>query len=136
MGSYYQPTNSPLLTNGSTLAANLGLYHYTVLTNEAVEQTNIVSRGYHYVALGVNGLPLDSNNDGTPDYLEDANGDGIMDNGESNWRPYFIDYASGSDANDGLSASTALAASPPTWKGGTGVALILPHTRQRRSIRI
>jgi len=85
LGSYYQATNSPLLTNGSTYATNLGLYHYTVTTNNAVEGTNIVSRGYHYVALGTNGLPLDSNNDGVPDYLADANGNGIVDPGEIPW---------------------------------------------------
>ncbi len=85
LGSYYQPANSPLLANGSTFATNLGLYHYTVLTNETVEGTNVVSRGYHYVALGANGLPIDTNGDGIPDYLEDANGNGFVDSGELGW---------------------------------------------------
>jgi len=85
LGVYYQATNSPLLTNGSTYATNLGLYHYTVTTNNAVEGTNIVSRGYHYVAVGTNGLPLDYNGDGIPDYLEDANGNGVVDSGEIDW---------------------------------------------------
>jgi len=85
LGAYYQPSNSPLVTNGSTYATNLGLYHYTVLTSESVEGTNIVSRGYHYVALGANGLPLDNNGDGIPDYLEDANGNGLVDSGEIGW---------------------------------------------------
>jgi hypothetical protein len=84
LGGYYQATNSTLLTNGSTLAANLGLYHYTVLTNEAVEGTNIVSRGYHYVAE-TNGLPIDTNGDAIPDYLADANGNGVVDSGEIDW---------------------------------------------------
>jgi hypothetical protein len=84
-GTYYQPSASPLLNNGSTNASNLGLFHYTVLTDNVVEASNVVSRGYHYVAAGTNGLPLDSNNDGAPDYLEDVNGDGTNDDGELSW---------------------------------------------------
>jgi hypothetical protein len=86
LGGYYQATNSPLLTNGSTYATNLGLYHYTVMTNEAVEGTNIVSRGYHYVALGTNGLPLDTSGDGVPDYLADLNGNNS--GGTGSWTNY------------------------------------------------
>jgi hypothetical protein len=85
LGAYYQTTTSPLLTNGNTYATNLGLYHYTVGTNEVVEGTNTVSRGYHYVVLGASGFPFDSNGDGIPDYLEDANGNGAVDSGEIDW---------------------------------------------------
>jgi hypothetical protein len=84
LGTFYQPTNSPLIHMGSTNANLLGLYHYTVTTNEVIEGTNIVSIGYHYVAT-TNGVPLDSNGDGVPDYLEDANGNGLVDSGEINW---------------------------------------------------
>ena len=70
LGAYYQAANGPLLLNGSTAAGNLGLYYYTVAANNAIEGTNTVSRGYHYVALGTNGLPLASTNGGVPDYLE------------------------------------------------------------------
>jgi hypothetical protein len=45
----------------------------------------VVDIGYHYVALNTNGVPLDSNGDGIPDYIEDANGDGVVDSGETPW---------------------------------------------------
>jgi hypothetical protein len=86
LGAYYQANNSPLLTNGSTYATNLGLYHYTVTTNNVVEGTNIVSRGYHYVALGTNGLPLCTSGDGVADYLADVNGNNS--NGTGSWTNY------------------------------------------------
>ncbi|HXD00550.1 MAG TPA: Ig-like domain-containing protein [Verrucomicrobiae bacterium] len=78
LGNYYQSTNSPLINAGSTTADQLGLYHYTVTTNEVTETNSTVDIGYHYVALGTNGLPLDSNGNGIPDYLEDANGSGLI----------------------------------------------------------
>ena len=84
-GTFYQPANSPLIYAGSTCATNVGLYHYTVTTNQAVEGTNLVSIGYHYIATDAYGNPLDSNCDGIPDYLSDANGNGLADNGEINW---------------------------------------------------
>jgi RHS repeat-associated protein len=85
LGKFYQATNSPLINMGSTTADQLGLYHYTVTTNQVPETNATVTIGYHYVALGANGLPLDSNGDGIPDYLEDANGNGLVDNGETDW---------------------------------------------------
>jgi hypothetical protein len=50
-----------------------------------VEGDSIVDIGYHYVATDTNGIPLDSNSDGIPDYLEDANGNGLVDSGEIGW---------------------------------------------------
>jgi len=92
LGAYYQSNSSPLLYNGSTYASNIALYHYTVTTNEEIEGTNIVCRGYHYVALGTNGLPLCSNTNGVPDYLADANGNGIVDPGEIPWFSDVVPY--------------------------------------------
>jgi len=86
LGAYYQATNSPILTNGYSTANWLDLYHYTVLTNEAVEGTNVTSRGYHYIALGANGLPLDTSGDGVPDYLADVNGNNS--GGTGSWTNY------------------------------------------------
>jgi hypothetical protein len=99
-GTFYQPTNSPLIHMGSTNANLVGLYHYTVTTNitwnalageysEVPEGTNIVSIGYHYVATDTNGNPLSTPNDGIPDYVADANGNGIVDPGEISWTNYY-----------------------------------------------
>jgi hypothetical protein len=87
LGIYYYPTNqTTLIHEGSQTAPLAGLYHYTVTTNNTIEGTNTVSIGFHYVAVGANGLPLDTNGDGIPDYLEDANGNGLVDSGEIDWQ--------------------------------------------------
>jgi hypothetical protein len=87
LGYYYYPTNQTnLIHTGSQLASAAGLYHYTVTTNNVIEGTNIVSIGFHYVACGTNGLPIDTNGDGIPDYLEDINGNGVVDSGEIDWQ--------------------------------------------------
>jgi hypothetical protein len=85
LGNYYQPTNSPLIDKGNPTADQLGLYHFTTQTNQTVEGTSTVDIGYHYVATDTNGIPLDTNGDGVPDYLEDANGNGLVDSGETGW---------------------------------------------------
>ena len=85
LGAFYQSTNSPLINKGSTTADQAGLYHYTVTTNEVVEGTSTVSIGYHYAATDAYGNPFDSNSNGIPDCLEDANGNGLVDNGEYPW---------------------------------------------------
>lgn len=82
LGTFYQATNSPLTNTGSISASLVGLYHFTVQTNEVPEGTNIVSIGYHYVALDTNGLPIDTDGDGVADYIEDSNGDGVYDAGD------------------------------------------------------
>jgi hypothetical protein len=82
LGSYYQPTNSPLINKGSTTANQLGLYDYTVTTNlinglEIKETNSIVDLGYHYVAVNSNGIPIDTISNGIPDYLEDSTNNGL-----------------------------------------------------------
>jgi len=92
-GNFYLPANSPLIDHGSTNANLLGFYHYTTQTNQTIEGISIVDIGYHYVATDPYGKPLDANGNGIPDYLEDANGDGIFDAGDlADWcLPVFSD---------------------------------------------
>ena len=49
------------------------------------ETNSIVDRGFHYVAT-TNGVPIDTDGDGIPDYVEDTNGNGSVDSGETDWQ--------------------------------------------------
>jgi hypothetical protein len=88
LGSYYLPANSTLYDAGSRTPGEAGLYHYTtritqLKDGEETGTPNNVNIGLHYVAcVGVN--PKDSDSDGIPDYVEDANGNGVVDDGETN----------------------------------------------------
>jgi hypothetical protein len=85
LGSYYLPTNSPFVDAGSvTNAGFVGLWHYTTQTNQTKDAGTRLDLGFHYVAVDANGQPIDTDGDGFPDYLEDANGDGDVDSGETN----------------------------------------------------
>ena len=81
-GNFYLPTNSLLINAGDRTADQIGLYHFTTQTNQVPENNSTVDIGYHYVATDQYGNPLDTNGDGIPDYLEDANGNGIFDAGD------------------------------------------------------
>jgi hypothetical protein len=105
LGDFYQLTNSPLVNTGSVTAELTGLYHYTVTTNlvndQQIKETNsVVDIGYHYVAVDNNWNPLDADGDGMPDYLEDANGNGQVELGESSWTNY--------NSASGLTSANAL----------------------------
>jgi hypothetical protein len=84
LGNYYQASQS-LVDKGNTTADQVGLYHYTTQTNQMIEGFSPVDIGYHYVAVDASGNPLDSNDDGIPDYIEDPNGNGVTDPGETPW---------------------------------------------------
>jgi hypothetical protein len=91
LGSRYVGVAQPTLFNaGSQNATNVALYHYTIYTNlvsnlEIKETNSVVDIGFHYVATDNKGNPIDSNGDGIPDYIEDANGNGLVDSGEIGW---------------------------------------------------
>jgi hypothetical protein len=84
LGRFYVPTTSILLGAGSQLAKNSALFHFTMLANNAKEANNQVGIGPHYLAL-VSGYPADSNTDGIPDFIADANGDGTEGTDEVPW---------------------------------------------------
>ena len=87
LGKYYQPTNSVLINAGSlTNAALAGLYAFTTMTNQVKETNSQVDIGIHYVAVNSSGQPIDTDADGIPDYQEDANGNGVVDSGETDWK--------------------------------------------------
>lgn len=87
LGSFYQPWGSALTDEGSVTADAIGLYHFTTMPYGQYykETTSQVDIGYHYVEVDGNGRPLDYDSDGTPDYLEDANGNGSVESGETDW---------------------------------------------------
>jgi hypothetical protein len=86
LGSFYLPSSTSLINAGSRTGSSAGLYHYTTQTSQTKEGTSTVDIGFHYVAADGNGNPNDYDSDGVPDYLEDLDGDGTVDYGESNWQ--------------------------------------------------
>lgn len=99
LGSFYYNT-TPSATNTAQLldkgsvsdSSTKGFYHYTTKatspTSSAREGTNRLDIGFHYMTTTSLTTPtaLDTDGDGVPDYLEDLNGNGNADSGESSWQ--------------------------------------------------
>jgi hypothetical protein len=78
-GDHYITTNSPLIHSGSTTADQLGFYHYTSITNQSAQSNSIVNIGLQYLCASnsLHGwIPMDTDQDGIPDYIEDVLGNG------------------------------------------------------------
>jgi hypothetical protein len=87
LGNHYLPSGSSLINAGSISdASTAGMYHYTTQTNQTKEATSRLDIGRHYIAADSYGNPLDSDGDGVSDYIEDANGNGGVDSGETDWQ--------------------------------------------------
>jgi alpha-L-rhamnosidase len=85
LGRYYQASTN-LVDKGSRPSPAAGLFHYTTQTNNLKEAWTQVDIGPHYVAVGSDALPVDTDGGGAPDYLENAAGDGNVGNpSETSW---------------------------------------------------
>jgi hypothetical protein len=73
-GNYYLTTVTPLWQAGSRTAGDAGLSQYTTFISQAKDSASQpVNIGLHYVAA-TNSLPLDTDGDGVPDYVEAEHG--------------------------------------------------------------
>jgi len=98
LGNFYLPPDSALIDAGNTTADQVGLYEFTTQTSQAEEGSSPVDIGYHYVALDGNGNPLETFTNNAPDYLVDANGNGLPDAWEYYWFGNYTNYASELDS--------------------------------------
>jgi hypothetical protein len=94
-GHYYMPANTLLYEAGSRTADAAGFCQYTTRVDQTKQQIGeTVDIGLHYVAASqsTNGwVPLDTDGDGIPDYVENWHGDGNPngqwdDGTETDWR--------------------------------------------------
>ena len=105
LGNFYQVSTN-FLNKGSRGAAVAGLYHHTVLASQAKETNSVVDLGFHNIAVDASGIPIDSDGDGTPDYLEDVTGDGNGANDPTSWLIY--NSPNGLSGGNGLQVFTPL----------------------------
>ncbi|MCX7723014.1 MAG: C40 family peptidase, partial [Verrucomicrobiae bacterium] len=75
---------------GARTANQAGLYHYTTRADQVREASSTLDIGFHYLAVNADGTPFDSDGDGTPDYIEDRNGNGVADAGEPDANKYVV----------------------------------------------
>jgi hypothetical protein len=91
LGDWYQPSTSSFIDQGSTTAAAVGLYHFTVKTNlvsglQVKEGSGTVDIGAHYVAVTSAGKEIDTDGDQIADIFEDFSGNGSTGGTETNWQ--------------------------------------------------
>ena len=111
MGEYYYTlpgavdTLNDLVDTGDVTSSVAGLFHHTVNGVTQAKDAGVkVDIGWHYIALNPSGLPVDTDGDGVPDYVEDRNGDSIKQANETGWSSPSTDFNSA----DGLGVSSTL----------------------------
>jgi len=123
LGRYYQHLASSLRNAGSRPVTAAGLAHYTT-TSDYSKDTGLVDIGLHYVAT-TNGQPIDTDSDGLPDYVEDANGNLQVDPGETDW-------TDADTNNDGAFDGEAIAAPPSVYPAEYTCEAVLDFTHLGR----
>ena len=95
LGTNYYPSagSSPggftnLVGAGYRTGVTAGLFHHVIATNLVPNGTNLVGIGFHYLRTTTAGVPLDTDGDGIPDWMEDVNGDGSASGDPSSWTSY------------------------------------------------
>ena len=111
LGEYYYTlpgavdTLNDLVDTGDVTSSVAGLFHHTVNGVTQAKDAGVkVDIGWHYIALNPSGLPVDTDGDGVPDYVEDRNGDSIKQANETGWSSPSTDFNSA----DGLGVSSTL----------------------------
>ena len=86
LGRFYLAEPS-LRDAGSSFAGTLGLAHFTTRLDQQKEGNSYVDYGFHYVAASTRPdgsvVLIDTDADSLADHVEDANGNGMLDSGET-----------------------------------------------------
>jgi len=92
--NYYPSANgagggfTQLLGAGFRTGPVAGLFHHVIATNLVPVGTGAVGIGFHHLRTTAAGVPLDTDGDGIPDWMEDVNGDGSATGDPSSWTTY------------------------------------------------
>jgi hypothetical protein len=98
LGEFYPPpagSAAGIINAGSRSPADAGLFHFTTRLDQTKDASQAhVNIGHHYVATAnaASNVPKDFDDDGIPDFVENATGDGTYHAGtETDWQNNYTD---------------------------------------------